>query len=144
MKQISFIDDIFEEMDASDEQKLAVDCFLKYVVKQTKDENVFAIEIPKIGVLHRNIDLTTNSKKYFNTESEEYKKIEEMLLQMKYFKQEKNENTPHRKKPITFLTKSYLSKKYELPQDYNTSDKQVKEVYSAIEKEQQKQYERNF
>ena len=75
--------------------------------------------------------------------SEEYAEIMKMLLEMQYFKEQKNEKTPHCKTPYTYITSSYLKKKYELPQ-INNSDKQVKEVYSAIEKEQQKYYDRGY
>lgn len=143
MKQISFIDDIFDGIKATEDDKDAVNFWLKYVVNQTKDKDLYAIDIPKIGVLHRNRTLTTNSKKNFNVDSDEYRDIEKMILNMKYFKEQENEKTPHNKLPITFLVKTYLSKKYELPKEFN-SDKQIKEVYSAIEKEQQKQYERSF
>ena len=143
MKQISFIDDIFEEIGADKEQQMAIKFWLDYVAKETKEKEVFAIDIPKIGVLHRNRDLTLNSKKHFRRDSDDYAEIMEMLLQMKYFKEQKNEKTPHCKTPYTYIAGNYLKKKYELPQ-INNSDKQVKEVYSAIEKEQQKYYERGF
>ena len=143
MKQISFIDDIFEEIGADKEQQMAIKFWLDYVAKETKENEVFAIDIPKIGVLHRNRTLTQNSKKYLNRDSEEYEEIIKMLLEMQYFKEQKNEKTPHCKTPYTYITSSYLKKKYELPQVYN-SDKQVKEVYSAIEKEQQKYYDRGY
>ena len=143
MKQISFIDDIFEEMQADKEQQMAIKFWLDYVVKETKEKEVYAIDIPKIGVLHRNKYLTINSKKHFNRESQEYADIMNMLLEMQYFKEQKNEKTLHCRLPYTYLTSSYLKKKYELPQ-INNSDKQVREVYSAIEKEQKKQYDRGF
>lgn len=143
MKQISFIDDIFEEIGADKEQQMAIKFWLDYVAKETKEKEVFAIDIPKIGVLHRNRDLTLNSKKHFSRDSNEYAEIMEMLLQMKYFKEQKNEKTPHCKTPYTYIASNYLKKKYELPQ-INNSDKQVKEVYSAIEKEQLKYYNRGF
>ena len=143
MKQISFIDDIFEEIGADKEQQMAIKFWLDYVAKETKEKEVFAIDIPKIGVLHRNRDLTLNSKKHFSRDSNDYAEIMEMLLQMKYFKEQKNEKTPHCKTPYTYIASNYLKKKYELPQ-INNSDKQVKEVYSAIEKEQLKYYNRGF
>jgi len=143
LKQISFIDDIFEEIGADKEQQMAIKFWLDYVAKETKEKEVFAIDIPKIGVLHRNRDLTLNSKKHFSRDSNEYAEIMEMLLQMKYFKEQKNEKTPHCKTPYTYIASNYLKKKYELPQ-INNSDKQVKEVYSAIEKEQLKYYNRGF
>jgi len=143
LKQISFIDDIFEEIGADKEQQMAIKFWLDYVAKETKEKEVFAIDIPKIGVLHRNRDLTLNSKKHFRRDSDDYAEIMEMLLQMKYFREQKNEKTPHCKTPYTYIAGNYLKKKYELPQ-INNSDKQVKEVYSAIEKEQQKYYERGF
>lgn len=143
MKQISFIDDIFDEMGADKEQQMAIKFWLDYVAKETKEKEVYAIDIPKIGVLHRNKSLTQNSKKHFNKESEKYEEIMNIILEMKYFKEQKNEKTPHCRVPYTYLTSNYLKKKYELPQ-INNSDRQVKEVYSAIEKEQQKQYDRGF
>ena len=143
MKQISFIDDIFEEIGADKEQQMAIKFWLDYAAKETKEKEVFAIDIPKIGVLHRNRDLTLNSKKHFRRDSDDYAEIMEMLLQMKYFREQKNEKTPHCKTPYTYIASNYLKKKYELPQ-INNSDKQVKEVYSAIEKEQQKYYDRGY
>ncbi len=106
MKQISFIDDIFEEIGADKEQQMAIKFWLDYVAKETKEKEVFAIDIPKIGVLHRNRDLTLNSKKHFSRDSDEYAEIMEMLLQMKYFKEQKNEKTPHCKTPYTYITSS--------------------------------------
>ena len=143
LKQISFIDDIFEDIGADKEQQMAIKFWLDYVAKETKETEVFAIDIPKIGVLHRNRVLTQNSKKYLKKDSEEYSKIMDMLLEMKYFKEQKNEKTPHCKTPYTYIASGYLKNKYELPQIFN-SEKQVKEVYSAIEKEQKKQYDRGF
>ena len=143
MKQISFIDDIFDEMSADKEQQMAIKFWLDYVAKETKEKEVYAIDIPKIGVLHRNKALTQNSKKHFNRDSEEYESIMKMLLEMKYFKEQKNEMTPHCRVPYTYMTSNHLKKKYELPSIFN-SDKQIKEVYSAIEKEQKKQYDRGF
>ena len=138
MKQISFIEDIFKSIGVnSDEQKM-IKSWIRYINEQSKRDDIFAIHIPLLGVLHKNSHMMFHSKATMNRDSEEYQNVLNQVLEMTYFKEQKNFKSPHLRKPGTVVMQYVLKDKYQFPEKSYYKDRQIKEVYAAIEKEQNK------
>lgn len=134
-RSISYTEDILDDIDRNDKaHKEAVDLFFDFVAQETKRSDVFAIELHKVGVLHKNMRFLQNLKLNKKIDSEEHKDLEEQILKIKHFKEQVNFRTPHVAVPGSWVLRDLLQNKYEL--DFcQTMDRQYKNVYSALEKE---------
>ena len=137
-RSISYTEDILEDLNCNTkEYQDLVGHFFEFVAQETKESEVFAIDLHKVGVLHKNIRLLQGHRQKKERESEEYKDIENQIAKIKWFKEEVNFKTPHTLTPGSWCLKDLLDDKYEL-KDYYTLDRQSKEVYVALEKETNK------
>ena len=137
-RSISYTEDILDDLGCNTkEYQDLVGHFFEFVAQETKESEVFAIELYKVGVLHKNMRLLQNHKTKKDRDSEEYKDLENQIAKIKWFKEEKNFKTPHTLTPGSWCLKDLLDAKYELS-SYDTMDKQYKNVYSCLEKETNK------
>ena len=134
-RSISYTEDILDDVNRNDKaHKEAVDIFFDFVAQETKQPNVFAIDLFKIGVLHKNARFLQNHRTKKDIGSEEYKDLEEQILKIKHFKEQVNFRTPHSAIPGSWVLRDLLQNKYELDFCQNM-DRQYKNTYAALEKE---------
>jgi len=137
-RSISYTEDILDDLNCNTkEYQDLVGHFFEFVAQETKEREVFAIDLYKIGVLHKNIRFLQNHKTKKDRGSEEYKDLENQIAKIKWYKEEVNFKTPHALTPGSWCLKDLLDEKYEL-KDYYILDQQSKEVYAALEKETNK------
>ena len=137
-RSISYTEDILDDLNCNTkEYQDLVGHFFEFVAQETKSSEVFAIELHKVGVLHKNIRFLQNHKAKKDRDSEEYKDLENQIAKIKWYKEQINFKTPHALTPGSWCLKDLLDEKYELS-PYDTMDKQHKNVYSALEKETNK------
>jgi len=137
-RKISYTEDILDDLNCNTkEYQDLVGHFFEFVAKETKESEVFAIDLHKVGVLHKNIRFLQNHRTRKDKDSEEYRDLENQIANIKYFKEEVNFKTPHTQTPGSWCLKDLLDEKYELS-PYDTMDKQYKNVYAALEKETNK------
>lgn len=145
MKQISYLEDIVEETHGKLNQKTyskelikdLMETYFDYIVEESKTGDCHSFEIPYLGTLYRSAPLLRNSKYKYNKKSQERKEIESTLEELKYFTQEINKNSPHKRLPISFSYYSILKKDWEIAPPY-TLDKQSLEILSVTEAIQNK------
>lgn len=137
-RKLSYTEDILDDLDCNTkEYQDLVGHFFEFIAQETKEKSIYAIDLYKIGVLHKNINFLQNHKGTKNKESQDYKDLEDQIAKIKWYKEEVNFKTPHAGIPGSWVLKKLLNDKYEL-QDCNTLDRQSKMTYSALEKETNK------
>lgn len=134
-RSISYTEDILDDINRNDKaHKEVVDIFFDFVAQETKRSDIFAIELFKVGVLHKNARFLQNHRTNKKVDSEEYRDLEEQILKIKHFKEQVNFRTPHAATPGSWVLRDLLQNKYELDFCQNM-DRQYKNTYAALEKE---------
>jgi hypothetical protein len=142
-RQISYLEDVAKTVvlpkRISFEQSVeAMEHVFDFIVKESKEKDIYAIDLPKLGVLHKNIFLMQNKQGDYKLDSQERQDCVDQIQTMKMFKEETNFKTPHCKRPGTHVLFSYLNKKYDFNKETKKLPKQSEEVYTALEIEQNK------
>lgn len=137
-RSLSYTEDILDDLNLNTKQyQDIVGNFFEFIAQETKEKEVYAIELHKIGVLHKNIRFLQNNKAKNNRDSTDYKDLENQIAKIKWFKEDFNYKTPHVNTPGSWCLKDLLDDKYELS-PYDTMDRQHKNTYAALEKETNK------
>lgn len=149
MTQLSYLDDILKEVFRKHKLKYdykqsleGVKWMFEYIVHETKNPEVFAIDLPHLGHLYKNNSLLINSKKFYNVDSEEYSVITDQIQQIKRFADETSWQTPHLKLPLFRSFERYLKERFEITDIGRKMHKVSYEIYAAVEKIQNKEYKR--
>ena len=114
-----------------------METYFDYIIEESKSDDCHSFEIPYLGTLYRSSPLLRNSKYNYKKNSQERKKIEETLKELKYFTQEINKNSPHKRLPISFSYYNILKKEWDIAPPY-TLDRQSLEILSVTEAIQNK------
>ena len=99
---------------------------------------MYAIDVPYIGVLHKNETLTKN--RLYNGLGEKEEDIKEQVLKMKAVAED-NYDTPHRRKPITSQFYMQLKDKYDIPSKFLACEEKH-EVFALLADIQNKNYDK--
>jgi len=142
-RQISYLEDVVSTTQlptrVSFEQAVeAMEHVFDFIVKESREKDVYAIDLPSLGVIHKNIFLMQNKQGDYKLETQERQDCVDQIQTMKMFKEETNFKTPHCKRPGTHVLFSYLRKKYDFAKEIKKLPKQSEEVYTALEIEQNK------
>lgn len=147
--QISYLEDLLKEVYRRhkikydfDQSLDAVKKMFEFIVQETKNPEVFAIDIPYVGHLYKNKKYLINSKKIYNRNSEEYAIILDQIQQIKRFADECPGITPHVKKPFCWSFEKYITSKYEITEACRRMYKPNYDIYAAVEEIQNKDYKR--
>ena len=134
-RSLSYTEDILDDLDCNTKEHQAlVANFFEFIAQETKEKEVYAIDLHKIGVLHKNIRFLQNHKATKSRDSQDYADLEDQIAKIKWHKETENFRTPHANTPGSWVLRDILADKYEL-QEYYTMDKQYKTVYASLEKE---------
>jgi nucleoid DNA-binding protein len=134
-RNLSYTEDILDDLELNTKKyQDIVSDFFEFIAQETKEKEVYAIELHKIGVLHKNMRMLQNHKTTKSRDSEDYKDLEDQIAMIKWFKEDSNFKTPHANTPGSWCLKDLLDHKYDL-QPYDTLNKQHKMTYAALEKE---------
>lgn len=149
MTQLSYLDDILKEVfrknKLSYDYKQCLDgvkWMFEYIVHETKNPEVFAIDLPYLGHLYKNNNFLINSKKVMEVGSEPYKQVEDQIQQIKRFADENGWSTPHLKKPLFYSFNKYVCEKFEITDTARKMYKPSHQIYAAAEYIQNKEYKR--
>jgi len=147
-KDISFIEDfakVISERFSSCNYSRNVDaikCMLDFIVTESKSQDVFAIELPEIGIISLNYAMSVvKLKKTFRPKMKEF--WESRVSHLKYFKAEFNSKANHfQRSPLTYYTQ-------QLPKDYFASNyikrkKDLQNIYAVIEELQNESYKKEI
>lgn len=147
--QISYLDDILKEVFRKHKLKYdykqcleGVKFMFEYIVQETKNPEVFAIDLPYLGHLYKNEKFLINSKQLMAVESEEYIQAMDQIQQIKRFADENPGIPAHKKIPYSFSFEKFIKGKYEITDVCRKMYKQSYEVYAAVEDIQNKDYNR--
>lgn len=86
----------------------AVKIMFDYIAFETKQEDVYAVELPKVGTLYKNVNLLKNFPR------DEEGKIENQIKTLQYFTDEVGISSYHSKVPIAWTYHRYISKHFEI------------------------------
>jgi len=149
LKQLSYLDDILKEVFRKHKLKYdykqcldGVNWMFEYIVQETKNPEVFAINLPYLGHLYKNQNFLINSKKFMEVGSEPYKKVEDQIQQIKRFGDENGWATPHLKLPLFFTFNKYICERFEITETARRMHKPSHQIYAATEYIQNKEYKR--
>jgi len=149
MTQLSYLDDILKEVFRKHKLKYdykqsldGVKWMFEYIVSETKNPEVFAIDLPYLGHLYKNKHFVINSKKNMDVGSETYKQVEDQIQQLKRFADENGWNTPHNKMPFFYSFNKYICDRFEITDVARKMHKPSHQIYAATEYIQNKDYKR--
>jgi len=130
-RKISYTKDILERIRPKQTMKQKEELaehLLEYIAKQTETNEVFAINMPRLGVLYCSEAFQKNRAKNSEKDYETY-----ALLKMHM--DESEEKTKHTVMPRSFIAAKYLNKEYELApyREYSRTDRHYLEALAVLE-----------
>ena len=99
---------------------------------ETTQEDVDAIELPKLGILYKNLRYLKNYSK------DKEGKIENKIKKLQYFCDEKGVESIHNRIPLTFSFNKKIKEKFEINKISSLMHKSNLDVIAATEKLQNK------
>lgn len=110
----------------------AIKLMFEYIVFETKQEGVDAIELPKLGILYKNLNYLKNSLR------DEEGKVESKIKELNYFCDKNGLNAIHGRVPMTFSFDRKIKEKFEIDKISRSMSKPNLDVIAAVEKLQNK------
>ena len=104
----------------------------EYIVFETTQEGVDAIELPRLGILYKNMSYLKNSPK------DKGGNIESKIKELQYFCDEKGIQAIHKRVPLTFSFDKKVKEKFEIDKISRLMHKPNLDVIAATEKLQNK------
>lgn len=143
-KPLTYLEDVLKEAlrkSRYDPQKYltydkaleAVKLMFEYIVFETGQEEVDAIDLPKLGTLYKNIKYLKNSPR------DKEGKVDNKIKELQYFCDENGINAIHNRAPLTFSFDKKIKEKFEINKISRMMSKPNLDVIAAIEKLQNKQ-----
>lgn len=142
MELISHIDDILDDVLKKhsfryprEQLKEAVQVYFKFLVSETKTNDVYAMKIPYLGHLYKSFKLDKNSAYRFSQGTKEREEKENLLKEFRYNIDESIGFKAHDYYPYSFEYHKALKNDFEL-RDVYLKDKQCLEVLTIVEDKQ--------
>jgi hypothetical protein len=110
----------------------AIKTMFEYITFETKQHEVYAIELPKIGTLYRSLPLLKNKTR------DEQGIIENQVKTLQYFCDENGIKSFHNKIPLAWSYHKPIKEKFEIYKNTRMMSKINLEVITATEKLQNK------
>lgn len=110
-----------------------INIMFDYIAHETKNPEVFAIDVPYLGHLYKNKNFLINSKKVYNRDSKEYAEIEDQIEQLKRFADEQNKITIAQKIPFSWTFERFIKERFVITEACRKMYKQNYEVYACVE-----------
>jgi hypothetical protein len=101
----------------------------EYIVFETNQEQVDAIDLPKLGILYKNLRYLKNGEK---------EKIGNKITELQYFCDTNGYDSIHNRVPITFSFHGKIREKFEINKMSRVMTKPNLDVIAATEKLQNK------
>ena len=138
LKKLSYIEDIMKEAyrksrynpekTVTYERALdAVKMMFDYIAFETKSEEVFSIELPKLGTLYKNVNLLKWASR------DEEGKVEDQIKQLQYFTDMNGIASYHNKVPLAWTFHRYINKHFEIHKNTRMMAKINLDVIAATE-----------
>lgn len=119
VKKLSYIEDVLKEALRKSDFKTdkclnydraleAVKIMFDYIAFETKQEDVYAVELPRVGTLYKNVNLLKNFPR------DEEGKVENQIKTLQYFTDEVGISSYHNKVPYAWTYHRYINKHFEI------------------------------
>jgi transposase-like protein len=110
----------------------AVKLMFEYIVFETNQEQVDAIDLPKLGILYKNLRYLKNGEK------DKEGKINSKIKELQYFCDDNGINAIHNRVPLTFSFDKKIREQFEIDRVSRRLSKPNLDIISATEKLQNK------
>ena len=146
-EQISYTNDIIKEVLRMKQWKFSpkvcqevIELLFDYIAYESKQNDVFAFDIPHIGHLYANEHYLKNARTKMPLNSPEREKAEEELQQLKRFADENSYKNPHKMKPLLYQYMKKIESEYEIDDNQRKMDRPSLQILSAIEDKQNRDF----
>lgn len=138
LKKLTYIEDVMREAYRKsgfksgkyldyDRALDAVKMMFDYIAFECKQEEVFAIELPKLGTLYKNVNLLKN------TSRDAEGKIDSQIKELQWFTDMNGIASYHNKVPLAWTFHRYINKHFEIHKNTRMMDKINLDVIAATE-----------
>ena len=110
----------------------AIKLMFEYIAFETTQEEVDAIELPRLGILYKNLKYLKNSVK------DKEGNVENKIKELQYFCDENGINAVHNRVPLTFSFDKKIKEKFEINKISRMMSKPNLDIIAATEKLQNK------
>ncbi len=119
LRKLTYIEDVLKEAlrksrfktEAGLDYERALDAvklMFDYIAFETKQEEVYSIELPRLGTLYKNVNLLKNVNR------DEEGKIDNQIKTLQYFTDENGIQSYHNKVPYAWTFNRYINKHFEI------------------------------
>ena len=110
----------------------AVKAMFEYISFEILQDEVYAVELPKLGIIYKNLHLLRNKTK------DEEGKVNEQIKRLQYFSDENGIDSFHNRAPYTWSWDNTIKSKFEVNSNTKRMSKINLEIIAATEKLQNK------